>query len=252
MGQKIAFSFQFELPFLGLTMTWDIIDTGIASAEKNMALDYELLQRLSSSAHPILHFYRWEKRCATYGHFINPYDHLNEQAVRRCDIELAKRPTGGGILFHHCDYAFSVLIPENHPAYSTNTIENYAAISQKLAEVIRRFHGKEPTLHSVDTPDELAQHFCMAKPTINDVMLDGRKVSGGAQRRKKNGFLHQGTMALISPLEEELSELLIKGVSLTQVIQRNSYPLLGDRDLEDAKQELQKLIIEVFTEWNTN
>lgn len=36
---------------------------------------------------------------------------------------------------------------------------------------------------------------CFAGPTLHDVMkADGRKICGGAQRRTRNGVLHQGSI----------------------------------------------------------
>jgi lipoate-protein ligase A len=44
----------------------------------------------------------------------------------------------------------------------------------------------------------------MARPTKYDVMLQGRKIAGAAQRKTKAGFLHQGTIALLCPDPELL------------------------------------------------
>lgn len=79
---------------------WEIFDTGTQSAEENMAIDAELLETLTPKSAPILHFYRWEKPSLTYGYFINPAEHLNLDALLRDGVSLARRPTGGGIVFH--------------------------------------------------------------------------------------------------------------------------------------------------------
>ena len=41
----------------------------------------------------------------------------------------------------------------------------------------------------LSSASEGAQHFCMARPTIYDVVYQGRKIAGAAQRRRKNGYL---------------------------------------------------------------
>ena len=53
-----------------------------------------------------------------------------------------------------------------------------------------------------------ADYFCMAKPTIYDVVYQGRKIAGAAQRRRKNGYLHQGTISLAFPQMGLLNEVL--------------------------------------------
>src|SRR5262249_49694531 len=142
---------------------------------------------------------------ATYGHFIAPSQFLNLSAMADLGLDLAQRPTGGGITFHLSDLAFSMLIPASHPGYSANTLANYAFINHLVAKAIKEFMhlSKEPLLLPIEPAlsDPKAAHFCMAKPTKYDLMLDGRKVAGAAQRRTKFGFLHQGTISLALPDE---------------------------------------------------
>ena len=41
---------------------------------------------------------------------------------------------------------------------------------------------------------------CFVNPTKYDIMLGGRKVGGGAQRRVREGILHQGSLHFGGPL----------------------------------------------------
>ena len=112
----------------------------------------------------------------------------------------------------------------------------------------------EPGLLIRDSPasDEHSQHFCMAKPTKYDVMIDGRKVGGGAQRRTKHGFLHQGTLALAIPSEEYFENLLVSGTCVAESMHRNSYSLLGttytSKELSEARLEMQALLYKCFSQ----
>jgi len=230
-------------------MKWHILDTGPASAKENMALDHELLQNLASTQQPILHLYDWEGDCATYGYFLDPYTLLNEEMVKTNNLQLARRPTGGGLVFHLTDFAFSLLVPAIHPAYSVNTLENYAFVNRIIANVIQKFlkTKKNPDLLPMEPPstDTHARYFCMAKPTIYDVMWDGRKIGGGAQRRTKHGFLHQGTISIALPPDEYLQNLL-KDCSVLETMKKNGYFFLHDprnkKLLNKARNELRLLI----------
>lgn len=237
-----------------MTSSWTVIDTGKASAQRNMALDEELLSQLDSpSSTPILHLYDWEGPCATYGHFINPCDLISKEKACDVGLSLARRPTGGGMIFHVTDWAFSILVPAGHPAYCLNVLENYAFVNRLVIDVVGRFCGRQAALSLL--PEEplinsgASKHFCMAKPTRYDVMLDGRKVGGGAQRRKRQGFLHQGTISLVLPSDEFLDALLCDpGVKLS--MRANTLSLLpqdaSHKDIIDARMMLSHLFRQVI------
>lgn len=225
---------------------WKIVDSGIATAEQNMVLDAHLLKDLDAgSATPVLHLYDWEFPSATFGHFINPYDFLSFQAFSVLDI--AKRPTGGGLLLHTSDWAFSILVPAGHEAFSVNTLENYTFVNQLVIKAIEHCVGRSAVLSLL--PDESkardrhSGHFCMAKPTKYDVMLEGKKVGGGAQRRTRAGYLHQGTISLALPDRAFLERVLIPGTCVADAMFENTCALLPQMDhtkLKDARRSLQE------------
>lgn len=228
-------------------LSWTIIDTGPASAEKNMEIDAKLLGELDAfSTSPILHLYDWKAPSATYGHFIQPFDHLSD----KISLELAKRPTGGGVIFHTHDWAFSMLVPASHEAFSMNTLDNYAFVNHLLIEVIGQFLGQKAGLSLLpgecEKDNKCVGNFCMAKPTKYDVMLEGKKVCGGAQRRTKNGFLHQGTISLSLPDRDFLDEVLLDEAVLRAMFE-NTYSLLADipsaKDLVEARKFLKNTFI---------
>ena len=188
-----------------------IIDTGIGSAETNMQLDEELLFELDPQGVPILHLYDWEGPSATYGYFIKPEELFDLEVVKRKGLSLARRPTGGGVVFHLWDYAFSLLMPSNHPLCFSTPLENYHFVNSLILKAMQPFlpSHSEAELFAVTQ----AGSFCMEKPTIYDVVVQGKKIAGAAQRRRKNGYLHQGTISLMAPDQSFLQELLLeKGV----------------------------------------
>lgn len=219
-------------------MKLDVIITNKLNANENMRLDEAFLASLSENPRCILHFYNWEKESATFGYFTDPTKFLKPSH----GLDIARRPTGGGIIFHHCDLAFAVLVPKVHPKFSLNTLENYAWINETLMRALNPLiKGSASLLKRELIPlDGSCRHFCMAKPTISDIVVEGRKVGGGAQRRTRNGFLHQGTLALSLPSEQFLERVLLPRTAVAKAILQNSYPLLLD------KSDLQERIISTF------
>lgn len=231
-----------------------IIDSGKANASSIMAKDAQLLENLSGH-HPILHLYEWEASSATYGYFIDPYLYLNSSAVQQSQLQLAKRPTGGGIIFHLCDFAFSLLLPSALPAFTVNTLENYAFVNLIIADAVKHFSKNSSSVallqKAIEPLDSSCSSFCMAAPTIHDIMIAGRKVGGGAQRRKRQGLLHQGTVSLGTLSEETLALFLHPNTRVIQAMQQNSFSFLGSAftpdQLMQAKQEFRVLLIDAIS-----
>lgn len=225
--------------------TWTLIDSSSQSARCNMARDEQLLLELTN---PTLHLYAWERPSVTYGYFIDPREHLDLDALQARGIDSARRPTGGGIVFHTHDLAFSVLIPAYHEACSLNTLERYAWVNSRVLEAVEAFlhRQKEAVLCKME-PDEPApcQAFCMAKPTRYDVMMEGKKVGGAAQRKVRTGFLHQGTICLQVPPREMLEAVLL-GEGVKEAMMRHSFTLGGGRDLEEVRAEMKERLKGVF------
>lgn len=233
-------------------MNWKIIESGKASAQTHMDIDSRSLQTISDTHQPILRFYDWAHPSATYGYFIQPTDFLDLAEAKQMGLDLGRRPTGGGIVFHLTDVAFSVIVPATHPAYSVNTLENYAFVNRHVVQALKKLHQNvHPTLLVQETmaSDSMSQHFCMAKPTIYDVMLGNKKVGGAAQRRTRNGFLHQGTISIAMPDEKLLSRVLKSSATLLEAMKNYTYVWSEqEKDLEAVRSRLRELLCQEFSQ----
>jgi lipoate-protein ligase A len=225
-------------------MAWNILETKAASADANMRLDEKLLQDLADHDKPILHLYEWEKESATFGYFMKPEELLNLEEAKKRGLDIARRPTGGGVVFHLWDLAFSVLVPVKSPLFSTNTLDNYNLVNQVVKEVVKEFIGREElSITPDDGPfqDFNCTHFCMARPTKYDVMLSGKKIAGAAQRKTKGGFLHQGTIALLRP-DEELLAAVLPSAAVREAMKQITFPLMSQQNLRKGRNELCELL----------
>lgn len=229
---------------------WEILDTGVGSAAANMKRDAELLEEAARRTSPLIHFYEWEGDCATHGYFVKPEEYLNLEGVGKRNLNLARRPTGGGIVFHVWDMAFSVVVPSSCPEYSLNTLENYSFVNRAVLRTVKEFIQEHSDLDL--TPEDFlgmdssCQRFCMAKPTKYDVMVRGKKVAGAAQRKTRGGFLHQGTISIAMPPEDYLKEVLKEDSKVLDAMKLYTFPLLGSdpslRDISEAKTLLKSIL----------
>jgi len=216
-----------------------------------MGLDGNLLDELDPDGDPILHLYRWEAPSATYGYFIEPEKHFDLKRVVQRGLTLARRPTGGGIIFHIWDLAFSFLMPSGHPAFSQNTLENYRFVNNAVLETMKQCFSLKDSVRLIDEDavslSSGCRNFCMAKPTQYDVVYEGTKIAGAAQRKRKQGYLHQGSISLAFPDLSLLREVLLSEQEVLRAMETYSFAPLGRgcglRELEQTRDEIEKKLI---------
>lgn len=211
-----------------------LIESGPKPPEWNMKADEEAL----NLAEPILRFYEWSIPSVTYGYFLNPDDYFDPEGLKKHSLAIARRPTGGGVIFHTSDLAFSLIVPADHPFYSLDPLRSYHEINSRVLEAIKELDFAGSLSHL----DQCSRGgFCMAKPTKYDLLLDGKKVGGAAQRKTKGGLLHQGSIYLAHPDPKMLHEVLKNGKYISEEMQRASFPLgMGVKAM--LKEELKRYL----------
>lgn len=154
-----------------------------------MALDESLFVCAEA---PTLRFYRWKKPCVTFGYgqkHLEAKQFAKSFAVRALPI---RRPTGGGVVLHGYDFTFSLSMPRSLPFLQRSLLESYRVIHEAVAESLRALGYNR--IHIQTTAPRSLLSVCFAQPSLYDVLCDGKKIAGGAQRRSRNAFLYQGTV----------------------------------------------------------
>lgn len=236
--------------------TLRIMDSGVLTAQENMDLDFSLLQSLEIDPQTTLRFYRFPPVSCTHGLFMEPMRFFNADSVKSRHVQVAKRPTGGGLIFHTYDFTFSFLMPANHPLFPQNVKESYRLINSLALSAVREVFGVKPVL-AADAEEKSSPQggFCLAKATVYDLMLNGKKIGGAAQRRTKPGLLHQASITLGLPDEDLLLALLSDHPAIAHAMLENSCPLLQKSPpppstLLSARSALQEALTQAFTSKN--
>lgn len=223
-----------------------VFETGEKTAQENMEMDRVFLETLDPSGPPILHLYRWEKPSLTYGYFVKLEEFVDLKEMQARGLEAARRPTGGGIVFHIWDLAFSFLLPAGHPSFSLSPLSNYHLVNSAVLQAVQEVFSLPSSLLEEDAKaeDAACSRFCMARPTKYDVIWEGRKVAGAAQRKTKAGFLHQGTISLGSP-DFSLLEAVLLSSSVQEAMRAVTFTPLGKRAVgEEIRREIEEKLVE--------
>lgn len=213
----------------------DVIDDGARPALWQMQRDSEIIENLAKLEKPLLRLYEWQSPSITYGYFIDPATSL---WLDQHAFELARRPTGGGILFHVHDFAFSVAIPKSHPKFSQNVLENYRFINEAVLKAVLALQSEHQFSLEQQKAEGLFPQFCMATPTRYDLLLNGLKIGGAAQRKTREGFLHQGSIFLSPPPWDALKAVLKEGHASIDAMKQASSSLYAHKASDAIRKKL--------------
>jgi len=187
-------------------------DGGTHAAAMNMSIDEALLE---SATIATIRFYGWRFPALSFGYF----GKFSDVAICASERDLVRRWTGGGIVFHGDDLTYSIVIPATDPVFNESSIIIYEKIHRALADALNGAGERAVVAADVDPRGiALPKHVinaggydCFTNPVRADVMMDGRKIAGAAQRRTQRGLLQQGSIQgfnMNSALAQKFSQAL--------------------------------------------
>ena len=162
----------------------------VDDAFMSMAIDEALLMLNAEEKSPnTIRFWRWLPSTVSLGCFQSVEREVDLSVAKRYGVDVVRRITGGGAVFH--DYGgeltYSVVCSQGDVPY--DIVDSYKLICDGLLRGLERLG--------------LRAEF---KP-VNDVQVNGRKISGSAQTRRWGSVLQHGTV-LVSPDVRLMFELL--------------------------------------------
>lgn len=169
---------------------WWLWLDGKRGSAMNMALDETLLLWAVRIGKPLLRFYDWEKPAITIG-YTQDYDSAVQDGM-----DVVRRPTGGGVVYHGEDLTYTFAMPPDHSICSLDRMESYHFFHRPLLEALAVFGVEGQLSESSREVIDRATMKCFVTPTRYDVLTGDAKFAGSAQRRTRDGLLHQGSVAL--------------------------------------------------------
>jgi len=171
---------------------WRLLQTGAHTASQNMAIDQAILDAHSrGKVPPTVRFYAWNPPAISIGYFQSLAEEVDVDACQHLGVDYVRRITGGGAVFHDAELTYSIVISEAHPAIPKNILQSYGRICNALIRGLAHLG-----IHSRYAP-------------INDIIVEGKKISGNAQTRKQNTVLQHGTILLDVDVDTMFSVLKV-------------------------------------------
>ncbi|HCO74180.1 MAG TPA: lipoate--protein ligase [Clostridium sp.] len=158
------------------------IDNNCTDPYFNLALEEYLLREVNGE-----YFVLWrDEPCIVVGKNQNTLSEINEEYIKKHDIKVVRRQSGGGAVFHDLgNLNFTFIVEDDGKKF--NDFKSFVipiiGVLNELG-VKAEFSGR------------------------NDLLIDGKKFSGNAQCKYKNRVMHHGTLLFSSDIVN-LSDALI-------------------------------------------
>jgi len=217
---------------------WRLIDTGVGLPSYNMAVDEALLHNFNVNDLPIFRLYGW-KDSLSFGRFSDLSQSINLNTMYNKGFSYSRRMTGGGILAHGEDLSYSLILPRE-TLKELGVKKSYYYLCRFLINFYAKLGLKAEfasDLHLESSPSNI----CMSANEAYDIMIDGKKIGGNAQRYTKDALFQHGTIP-ISLNNERFQDLFLEDSGLEEMV-------VLDRIKKDVlREQLITLLLEAFSE----
>ena len=180
---------------------WRLIESGYLDAYTNMAIDEAVFLMREKLGLPVtLRFYGWKPAAISIGYFQKIEDPSLEQ-YKRQRLTIVRRFTGGGAIFHRNEITYSLACSTHEFPIFRDIIETQQVVHEAIILGLQNL-GINAGLErkKVKKPDP---YFCFVSPSKNDIIENGQKIVGSAQRRRNRAFFQHGSILMDNKMTSE-------------------------------------------------
>ena len=167
----------------------------------NMAMDATLLSEVVAGGDTcFLRLYRWQSPTVTLGYFQSNDDDQIAPELQEC--ERVRRLSGGGAILHDQEITYSCCLPVGHE-YQSDPVRLYAGMHNAIIECLSAAGAPNASLRQDCPPlaadsDNPETFLCFLRHDDRDIVYNGHKIVGSAQRRRRGAILQHGSILLRS------------------------------------------------------
>jgi lipoate-protein ligase A len=181
-------------------MSWTLIIDGPLDGALNMSIDSALLDEVDNSetSRTIVRFYTWRTPTVSLGRNQKIEKAVDAGYCAANGIDVVHRPTGGRAVLHDDELTYAV-ISNDAEAFGDTIYGNYKRVSEALCLGYNRLGVPAVLAPETRKPSPMPDDGdppCFVSPSRYELMVDGRKIAGSAQRRVRRSFLQHGSLPI--------------------------------------------------------
>src|SRR5262245_28846184 len=166
-----------------------LLPFAVAAGPQNMAAD-EMLLHSAVAGQASLRFYRWTEATLSLGYFQPAARRLDDPLLR--ELPFVRRPPGCDAPVHHNHLTYCLAMPSQRARPPASPcVRMHEIIAAALAEF-----GIDTRLHVPSRAAVWSGFLCFEHFTAGDLIVNGAKVVGSAQRKQRGAVLQHGGILL--------------------------------------------------------
>lgn len=180
--------------------TWRLLIHSPARGAWNMAVDEAILEHIGRGASlPTLRLYAWDPACLSLG-YPQPFMDVDSARLKARGWEVVRRATGGRAILHTDELTYSVTGSAEDPVLTGGVLESYNRIAQALFLAVKELGVPVAIKEGKPNNSTMPNPVCFEVPSTYEITVNGKKLIGSAQARKKEGVLQHGSLPLTGDL----------------------------------------------------
>ena len=192
-------------------MEWRLIKDNYHTGFANMAIDEAIMiAHREGLVPPTIRFYQWSPPAVSLGYFQDLKKEIDVDVCKNLGIDIVRRPTGGKAVLHDKELTYSFIIKENHPLVNDSILETYKKISGGIirglsylgitAELVPLREKLKNSSSGNEIKSKIShsdiKSICFSVPSQYEVQVEGKKIVGSAQVRKREIVLQHGSLLI--------------------------------------------------------
>lgn len=182
---------------------WRLISEESWPGPMNMALDEVAAGTAASGGPRTLRVYNWSPSCLSLGYSQDPST-IDWGACEVADLDVTRRPTGGGAIYHddYGDISYSIIAPADE--LPGPLLDAYHLLCEPLFTALESL-GVDAGYAESEQPG-IYHPACYLRTLhpAHDVVLDDQKLSGNAQYRQRDAIIQHGSLSYAVDPERHL------------------------------------------------